>query len=168
MNLSLSQIDVERFVYRLAATLSVLVVVALGWSPARAAAPIAVQDSDISGVEIALLEVKRTSGDTLTVRWEYRNKGDKQRELEKVGLNEADHFKLAGAAYLVDAGNKKKYLVVRDQNGTPLGSRATNFRVPPNDTLSIWAKFPAPPASVQKISVYAPHSAPFDDVPIGK
>lgn len=174
MHSSTIQIKVGRYLCGLATTLSVLVValagsLLAGSLPAGAAGPpLAVKDSDISGVEVALLEVKRTSGDTVTVRWEYRNKGSQERELERIGTNESDHFKLAGAAYLVDAGNKKKYLVVTDQNGIPLGSRATSFRVRPNDTLSIWAKFPAPPASVAKISVMIPLTPPFEDVVISK
>lgn len=167
MHISTIQIKVGQHLCGLAAMLSVLVVALAGSLPAGAAgAPLAVKDSDISGVEVALLEVKRTSGDTVTVRWEYRNKGAKAQELEKIGTNESDHFKLAGAAYLVDAGNKKKYLVVTDQNGIPLGSRAS--RVRPNDTLSMWAKFPAPPASVAKISVVIPLTPPFEDVAISK
>jgi len=56
-------------------------------------------------------------------------------------------------AYVVDPANRKKYLIVRDSNNVPLGSRAANYRRPlaPNrHTLGMWAKFPAPPANVQR------------------
>ena len=33
-------------------------------------------------------------------------------------------------------------------------------------SLNAWAKFPAPPAEVEKISVYLPDVAPFEDVAI--
>ena len=36
------------------------------------AGEIAVQPHQVGGVDLALLEVKRTSGNTLTVKWEYR------------------------------------------------------------------------------------------------
>jgi len=129
---------------------------------------IAVQDSDFPDVEVALLEVTRTPGNTVTVKWQYRNKGPKQRELQAIGMNEADHYKIVAAAYLVDPANKKKYLIVRDTNDVPLGSRSNNYRVPPKDALAMWAKFPAPPETTEKVSVFVPHSAPFDDVKLAR
>jgi len=169
MGTTLARIKIGWLGWGLFGALLLVAVGAAGSLPTAAAIPpIAVQDSDVSGVAVALLDVKRTTGDTVTVRWEYRNTGAKPRELEKVGLNEADHYKMIAAAYVVDPANRKKYLIVRDSNNVPLGSRAANYRVPPNDTLGMWAKFPAPPANVQKISVYVPHAAPFEDVAMGK
>jgi hypothetical protein len=34
--------------------------------------------------------------------------------------------------------------------------------------MTLWARFPAPPAGVQKVSVVIPHFLPIDDVPIGR
>ena len=162
------QITVGRFLCGLAAALPLLVVSAASPPAGAAGPPIAVQDSDFPDVEVALLEVTRTPGDTVTVKWQYRNKGTKQRELQAIGLNEADHYKLVAAAYLVDPVNKKKYLIVRDANDVPLGSRSNNYRLPPNDALAMWAKFPAPPETTEKVSVVLPHSAPFDDVKVAR
>src|SRR5436309_1574504 len=38
----------------------------------------------------------------------------------------------------------------------------------PSARLSLWAKYPAPPDNVAKISVIIPHFAPMDDVPLGR
>src|SRR5207248_4437523 len=87
-----------------------------------AAAPLAVVDGDLPDVEVVLLEVKRTSGGTVNVRWQYHNKGTAKRELGFIGTNKSDHYKLAAEAYLVDQTNKKKYLVVRDSANLPVGA----------------------------------------------
>jgi hypothetical protein len=34
--------------------------------------------------------------------------------------------------------------------------------------LNLWAKFPAPPEDVKKISITIPHFAPLDDAPISQ
>ena len=36
--------------------------------------PIAIHEHEISGVDVALIEVSRTGPETVTVKWEYRNK----------------------------------------------------------------------------------------------
>src|SRR3954469_14713927 len=105
------QITFLRLLSGLAVAVPLVVVTPAGSMTAAAADPIAVQDSDFADVEVALLEVTRTPGNTVTVKWQYRNKGAKQRELQAIGMNEADHYKIVAAAYLVDPVNKKKYLI---------------------------------------------------------
>ncbi len=67
---------------------------------------------------------------------------------------------------LVDAGNKKKYLVVLDSEKHCLCSAGLEGTVKPKTRLNLWAKFPAPPDDVKKITVIVPHFTPVDDVPI--
>jgi hypothetical protein len=122
--------------------------------------PIAVVDSDVPDMEVALLEVKRTSGGTLNVRWSYRNKGSK-------GVGIGTGVENVEKAYLMDQVNKKKYLVVRDSENVPVAAgHKSDLRA--GVTLPVWAKFPAPPESVEKITVVVPHAPPFDDVRITK
>jgi hypothetical protein len=133
--------------------------------PTTAASAIAVQESDVGGVDVALLEVKRASGDTVNVRWEYRNKTGTQKQL----LQNYNPQELGEESYLIDAVNRKKFLVVRDAESHAVSARHPGTRdVGPNETWTTWAKFPAPPESVTKISVYVPHAAPFEDVAISK
>jgi len=42
------------------------------------------------------------------------------------------------------------------------------FGLAPKETVSTWAKFPAPPADVEKVTLYLPGAPPFEDVAIGK
>ena len=68
---------------------------------------------------------------------------------------------------LVDPVGKKKYFVARDADGKCVCS----VHIPdvaPHSRLSLWAKFPAPPDDVQKISIVIPHFQPLDDVPISR
>lgn len=131
---------------------------------AAAAAPsLGVQDHEVNGIQVALLEVKRTSGDTVTVKWQYRNTGSERMEVSEMYSHHA-----AEGAYLIDAVNKKKYLVVRDAQNTPVSSDGRSNRIDPKATVTSWAKFPAPPADVTKITVNVKGVPPFEDVPVGQ
>jgi hypothetical protein len=57
--------------------------------------------------------------------------------------------------------------VVRDAEGKCLSSRGLG-KIEPGSRMNLWAKFPAPPDSVEKITVVIPHFIPMDDVPISK
>lgn len=75
------------------------------------------------------------------------------------------------ASYIVDGNNKKKYLVIKDSSGKPLAAEhgtSGSVKLGPGQSITTWAKFPAPPESVQKVSVYIPGVAPFEDVPISR
>jgi hypothetical protein len=74
-------------------------------------------------------------------------------------------FGSIGGIHLIDAANKKKYFVVRDADGACVcSSNIANIAAGSQSVL--WAKFPAPPDDVQKITVEIPHFPPFEDVPI--
>ena len=109
----------------------------------------------VAGMNLVVTELKRTSGDTITLKFMIHNAGtttdyvmNRQHDIE-----------------LVDAVNKKKYLVIKDADGnclcTPGGAD-----VKPGSQVSIWAKFPAPPAEVTKVSVAIPGFISMDDVPV--
>jgi hypothetical protein len=72
-----------------------------------------------------------------------------------------------GGIYLVDPVNKKKYFVVRDSEKHCICSGYLP-RMAPGERANSWARFPAPPADVQKISVMIPTFLPMDDVAISK
>jgi hypothetical protein len=67
----------------------------------------------------------------------------------------------------VDSAGKKKYFVVRDTENHCLCSRDVKD-LSPGARTNLWAKFPAPPDDVQKISVVIPHFGPIDDAPISR
>ena len=114
---------------------------------------------EVTGVEVALTQVQRASGDTLTVRWSYRNRTQEDKPVTGE----------IGETYLVDPVNRKKYLIVRDANGLPVGGQdgdPNSGGLPAGQTLTAWAKFSAPADDVEQISVYIPNVPPFEDIPI--
>jgi hypothetical protein len=139
--------------------------IAGGVSAQKPAGVIDSVDAEWSGVQTDLLEVRRMSDNTIRVRWRWRNTGDKE-----VGLYAQDAAELLRSeTYLLDPANKKKMLVVTDATGRPIGTDiGSSFRVKPKESYAAWAKFPAPPASVEKITVVIAKTPPFEDVAIGK
>lgn len=119
------------------------------------------------GLTMTVQELKRTAN-TVTLKLAMIN--DSKNEF---GLgynfgdgNGADFGSIAGI-HLIDSTNKKKYFVVRDSDGACLCSRAI-ANIPPSSQSMVWAKFPAPPDDVQKVTIEIPHFAPLEDVPISK
>ena len=144
------------------------VVVALGlaaWvSVAPAAEPIATTDGETSGERLQVQVLKLASG-ALTLKFTIINDSDKDSRVLG-SINSADAW-TADGVYLVDAPGKKKYLVVRDAENHCVCSRGLPT-LNAKSSINLWAKFPAPPDGVQKISVVVPHFIPMDDVPISR
>ena len=130
--------------------------------PTLAQPPIQSQDSNVAGIVAEITECKRQDG-VLTVRVRLRNTGDKD---VRVGLISGRDYD----SYYVTAGGKK-YFILRDSEKTPLAPQSDNFGnlsagVAKGASYVWWAKFPAPPADVKKISYFTPITPPFDNVPI--
>ena len=123
------------------------------------AQPIAVEDHSVPGVQVALMDVRRTSGDTVTVRVQFRNTTDNALTNSIFsGSNIVDDM------YLVDGTSKKKYLVVRDAENKPVGYYGPSQIVPAKAVIQAWGRFPAPVSP--KIMVSVPGVPPFEDVPV--
>ena len=138
---------------------------------APAAAPNALVQEHETGVEVTLVEAKRTGGDSVTVKWRYRNATPKDVKIAKGGTSWLDAYQLTADAFLVDPVNKKKYLVITDAEGRPLTSKHGDWQgvtLEPGQAINAWAKLPAPPADVEKVSVTIEGVPPFEDVPIVK
>jgi uncharacterized iron-regulated membrane protein len=144
-------------------------------APAAAETPaavpaLAVAEGEVPGVKAEIHELKRTGGDTLTLKFSIANGSAKE-------LNFGYHFaekgrdvpdyNTVGGVHLIDAEGKKKYFVVRDAEGQCACSRDLRD-VNPGSRSQLWAKFPAPPDNVQKISIVVPHFLPVEDVPISR
>lgn len=124
--------------------------------------PLQTQETNAVGVIAELMECKREDG-VLTVRVRFRNTGDKVVDLNLVDNRNYD-------AYYATA-NSKKYFVLRDSEKNALAPAVSNFgslsaRLNKGDVYNWWAKYPAPPADVKKISYFTPLTPPFDSVPI--
>jgi hypothetical protein len=138
-------------------------------APAAAGAVIATADGEKAGVTASLKELKRSSGDTISMKLVITNGSDKSLP---IGYDFGDRerevadFDSIGGVQLIDPVGKKKYFVARDSEGKCICSRGLKD-INAGASINVWAKFPAPPADVQKISVIIPHFSPMDDVPIG-
>ncbi|HYV04493.1 MAG TPA: hypothetical protein VFB82_07910 [Blastocatellia bacterium] len=138
---------------------------------AQVATAIGVQDHEVEGVEVALLEVKRASGNTVTIRWQYRNKTNEKKPLNHGANMGMDSYRFAKDVYFLDPSGKK-YVPLMDDQGKPIAAKHDQFvfalNMSPKQTVTTWAKFPAPPAEVEKVNVYLPGAPPFEDIALGK
>lgn len=135
----------------LTAALAAVVVI-----PGEATAQIAKANSEAGGdLRAELTELKRTGGDTVTMKLVVVN--DSNRTFNPGPWSQA---------YLMDTQNKKKLGVIRDDKKHWLASQ--NWTARPHARTEVWAKFPAPPEGVQKVTLVMPKFSPMEDVPISK
>jgi hypothetical protein len=137
---------------------------------ASSAAIIATADGEKSGTRVEVTELKRASDNTVTLKFAMVNDGSDRHSISYDygdGQQGATDYATIGGVTLVDGANKKKYFVVRDSENNCLCSRGLKD-IPASSRANLWAKFPAPPDDVQKISIVIPHFGPIDDVPISR
>lgn len=131
---------------------------------------IATADGEKAGTRVDITELKRSGDNTVTLKFAIVNDspdrlnfgydfGDPQHSIKD--------FSSIGGVTLVDGANKKKYFVVRDTEDNCLCSRGLKD-LTAKSRGNVWAKFPAPPDDVQKISIVIPHFGPIDDVSISR
>lgn len=153
----------SRFVLSGAALSAVLLAAGMA-NPALAQAPKApALETSIDGVTAEVVEAVRKEG-VLTIKLRYRNAGSAPAKVKFAGLS-SDVDK-----YYVVAGSTK-LLPLKDSKGVavmnPLDHHGQlNAEIKPNGSFLFWAKYPAPPESARKISIYTPHGPPLEDVPI--
>ena len=121
-------------------------------------------DTEWDGVSVEISPVTRGDGDTITIKFKYTNSGSKKANIAQLGQFGGDS--ISAHVYYVDGKNKKKYLVIKDAEGNAVASNLKYFELEPSASRGGWAKFPAPPAGVDKISVYLPGAPPFEGVTI--
>jgi hypothetical protein len=130
-------------------------------TPSAAPAPLAISDGEAPGAQLQVTTLKR-SGDTVMLQFVLINNSDSA--YDPNNLNSSQYRSVDGI-YLVDLAGKKKYEVVRDSDKNCVCSQGLQA-IPPKSRANFWAKFPAPPGSVQKLGVVVPHFVPLDDVPL--
>jgi len=123
---------------------------------------IATQDTNVSGIAADFTECKRKDG-VLSVKIRLRNRTAAQ---VTVGIFHDRNYD----SYYFTAANKK-YFMLKDSEGSYLtpatdGIGGLNAYVAANGEYTWWAKFPAPPAEVKKITFMSPLAPPFEDVPV--
>ncbi|HEV8713714.1 MAG TPA: hypothetical protein VGX03_12920 [Candidatus Binatia bacterium] len=136
-------------------------------APAQASKVLASEELE-SGVRVDILELKRTSGETVTLRFAVVNETKEKFDLQPVASDNPGFTFNVAKITLLDAPNKKKYLVMRDSEKNCVCSRGEygGGRVEGGTRRLFWAKFQAPPANVEKITIEMPGTLPFEDLPI--
>jgi hypothetical protein len=137
----------------------------------KAPSVLATTDGEYPDVKVEVTELKRTSGDTLTLKFTIINDSSEEMSFSydfgEAGKYHTGDFNNVGGVNLVDAAGKKKYLVLRDSEGNCVCSRGLKD-LQPGARANLYTKFPAPLGDVEKITVEIPHFIPMDDVPVSK
>jgi hypothetical protein len=119
-------------------------------------------DTEGWGMRCEILEVKRVSGDALLIKWRIIGaQSDAVRYDWPQGSNDE--------AYYIDTVRNRKYSVLTagsfvDRIGALLHAQT----IQPNQQRMAWAKFPAPPITTKKISIYIHSFTPFEDITISE
>ncbi len=137
-----------------------------GVSPLAAPAkPLATEEMESGGMTVEVVDVRRAPGGMLNVLFRYRNGGAAPFSFP-VLQNQVSR------AYVLDPKSRTKYEVARDKGGVPISSSTlvwpsrAGVALAPGQLLNAWAKFPAPPEAVQKVSVTIDGAPPFDNIEI--
>jgi hypothetical protein len=117
-------------------------------------------DGEAAGTKVTIRGLTRDEGGTVTLRFQVSTDRDKEQDLYHML-----HGQLDGRVHLLDAGNKKKYLVVKDSSGKCECATVRGY-VSKDSPVNLWAKFPAPPENVQKVTVVISGFEPLEQVPI--
>jgi hypothetical protein len=133
--------------------------------------PIAIHEHEISGVDVALLEVSRTGAETVTVKWEYRNKTKAPIAIATKSSGWSDPYRLSYDTYLTDEETNTKFPVLKDSDGHPIaavhGKTVDNIVLGTVKPLKTWAKYNVP-AKVKRVTIVILGVEPFERVPIGE
>jgi hypothetical protein len=124
-------------------------------------------DGEQPGTRIEITQLKVVSGNLLSLQFTIINDssaalGFNYDFMVPRGNVDKDIGTVSGA-YLMDGPTK--YAVLRDANGFCSCSEK-QVSIKPGSRRPLWARFPAPPASVTKMTVTVPHFLPVEDVPI--
>lgn len=117
-------------------------------------------EGERAGTRIIIKDIKRDDGGTVTLRFQMTNEEEKPE-----GIYQILGGYLPDRVHLIDAANKKKYLTVKDSSGKCLCTEIKGS-IAKGKSVNLWAKFPAPPATVQKVSVVVFGFEPVEAVPI--
>ena len=138
---------------------------------AQAPSVVATTEGEYPDVRVEVKELKRTSGNTVTLKFAIINDSAEDLDFSNNFREEGKYAHIdyggIGGVHLIDAVGKKKYLVLRDTEGKCVCSSGMKS-VQPGSHINLYAKFPGPPENVEKISIVIPHFIPMDDVSISK
>lgn len=123
--------------------------------------PVKVVEGTETSVRMDILSLTRDEGGMLTLRVAFENNsGGQVKNSVLPGKGNVENFAL------LDYGNRRKYLVVRDSGGGCLCTSLNPFGATDPGKHVLWAKFASPPTSVDHLTLLMPEAEPVDGVPI--
>ena len=132
-------------------------------STPAAAEPLQVQETNTEGVVAEFMECKRKEG-VLSVKIRFRNTGAAPASISLL---------VYGRGYdrIYFTAEGTKYYILKDEDGNWLApgtdpSGSLGFSLQKGKIFLWWAKYPAPPAAVKKITLFTTVTGPFEDIPI--
>lgn len=125
--------------------------------------PLATIQDGMEGVHVDVFSVMRTTGNMLTLRVAFVNGSS-------AAVKGSTFPGMNGSGWrppLIDDLNKQKYVVTQFNDGSCLCTTNSidNADFEPGQKV-LWAKFTAPPESVQKIALIAGSTGPVKELPI--
>src|SRR5258706_8408777 len=136
-------------------------------APAPAPTPVLASGefTNDSQLRADLLEVKRVSGGSLTVRWRVTNTAPQSQGMVATEPKKISYRYHYNQLYYTDPAENKKYQYLTDSQGSQL-LQIYEGDYAPGQQRGNWAKFPAPPATSKKITIHIPNFPPFEDMPV--
>ena len=147
--------------------LSLGLALSLASTSSGAGKALATADGEAPDTRAEITELKRTGSDQVMLRFTIVNDSTKTFNMgERMADPSAQRdFGTISGVHLLDNTNKKKHFVLRDTEGKCICSTSLKD-IKPKESLNVWARFPAPPDSAQKVTVVIPRFLPTDDVAI--
>jgi hypothetical protein len=125
-----------------------------------------VATSSTPGYRAETIELKRDGTGSVTLTLALYNDGDKQADFGcELRSNPGETCGQISGVYLIDSFNRKRHLVLRDSDGKCVCTD-TLAKVDPKGSVTVWAKFPAPPDDVRQMTVIVPLFLPLDGVAV--
>ncbi len=122
--------------------------------------------SSVPGAKVEVVDLKRDAGGAVTLTVTISNGTTKDLDIGcELRADGNEPCKQVTGIYLIDGANKKRYLVMRDSEGKCLCTD-TLTKIAAMGSITVWAKFAAPPATVTSVSAVVPTFLPLDNVPI--
>jgi hypothetical protein len=126
-------------------------------APAPAASQvIAKGEGNNPGFRVEITELKRTGNDMVTLKMTFINES---REQIQQRLYDAG---------LLDLVEKRRYSPVNKGNAYECICSGAHVSVAAHERSNAWIRFPAPPATVEKVGIELEGFQPIDDVPISR
>jgi hypothetical protein len=144
-----------------ATTTSAMATQAAATPAAPMGSSLASQETNWPGITADITEFRR-KGNTLTAKIRFINKGS-QETVVHVHFDEMS---------LIDTANAKKYEALKDEKGNYIAGVRAGYKdqwydsIGPGQSMSVWAKFPAPPPEVKSVTLQMEKTPPFEDMAI--